>query len=116
MRNALLFGWIILAQAALAQPVVTPTPDQAGSPRGQNTGDYNVVNSVETGYRFAVVDGNVGKYRSDVNYGDGLRVLSSNLTVNSRDGHGRWFDSIVLTTLGLGNDPVRIGYLADREK
>ncbi len=27
--------------------------------------------------------------------------------MNSRDGHGRWFDQIVLTTMGLGNDPYQ---------
>lgn len=107
MRNTVLIGWVLLAQGALAQQVVTPTPDQAGSPRGQNTDGYNVVDSVETGYRFAVVNGSVGTYRSDVNYGDGIRLLSSNLSVNSRDGHGRWFDQIVLTTIGLGNDPYQ---------
>jgi hypothetical protein len=40
-----------------------------------------------------------------VNYGNGIRVLGTNLTVNSRDGHGRFFDEIVLSTIGLGNDP-----------
>ena len=105
--NTLLIGWILLAHAALAQQVVTPTPDQAGPPRGENTGDYNVMQSFETGYRFAVVDGSVGTYRSDVNYGNGIRLLSGNLSVNSRDGHGRWFDQIVLTTIGLGNDPYQ---------
>ena len=67
-----LIGCILVAHAALAQQVVAPTPDQAGSPRGDNTGDYNVMESFETGYRFAVVDGSVGTYRSDVNYGNGI--------------------------------------------
>lgn len=107
MRNALLIVWILLAQAVLAQEVVAPTPEQAGPARGENTGDYNVMQSFETGYRYAVVDGNVGTYRADVNYGDGIRLLSSNLSVNSRDGHGHWFDQIVLTTIGLGNDPYQ---------
>lgn len=78
---------------------------QVGPVRGDNTGDYNVTNSFETGYRFSAIDGDRGKYRSDVNYGNGVRLLGSNLTVNSRDGRGRYFDEIVLTTLGLGNDP-----------
>src|SRR5580700_10188566 len=107
MRKTLLFGWMILARAALAQPVVTPTPDQAGSPRGENTGDYNVVDSIEMGYRLAIIGGDLGMYRTDVNFGDGIRLLSSNLTVNSKDGHGRWFDTLVFTTLGLGNDPYQ---------
>lgn len=67
--------------------------------------DYNVVQQWEFGYRFATVGGDDGKYRSDVNYHDGVRLLSSYLTVNSREGHGNWFDEIVLTTQGLGNDP-----------
>jgi hypothetical protein len=53
------------------------------------------------------VGGSVGTYRSDVNYGNGIRLLSGNLSVYSRDGHGRWFDQIVLTTIGLGNDPYQ---------
>ena len=107
MRKAILTGWILAAQAALGQQTVAPTPDQAGSPRGTNTGDYNVTDSFETGYRFAVVGGSMGTYRSDVNYGNGIRLLNSNISVNSRDGHGRWFDQIVLTTIGLGNDPYQ---------
>src|SRR5208283_3742846 len=72
------------AAIALAQDTVAPTTgENTISPRGEND----------------------GKYRSDVNFGDGVRLLSSYLTVNSRDGRGRWFDEITLTTQGLGNDP-----------
>ena len=41
------------------------------------------------GYRFATVSGRQETYRADVNYGNGIRLLGSNLSVNSRDGHGR---------------------------
>ena len=98
---------ILLTQGVFAQQVVAPTPEQAGSPRGDNTGDYNVMESFETGYRFAEVSGSIGTYQADVNYGNGIRLLGSNLFVSSRDGHGRWFDQIVLTTEGLGNDPYQ---------
>ena len=106
MRNTLCIVCFLLARTAVAQ-VVTPTPEQAGSPRGENKGDYNVMESFETGYRFATVAGNDGTYRADVNYGNGIRLLSSNLSVNSKDGHGRFFDQIVLTTVGLGDDPYQ---------
>jgi hypothetical protein len=97
---------LLLPALVCAQETVAPTTGESTiSPRGENTGDYNVVQSWEFGYRFASVGGDDGKYRSDVNYGDGIRLLSSYLTVNSRDGHGRWFDEIVLTTQGLGGDP-----------
>jgi hypothetical protein len=91
--------------ALQAQQVVAPTPDQTGSPRGTTLGDYNVTQSFETGYRFSFVGGDGGSYRSDVNYGNGLRLLGSNLAVESKDGHGHYFDEIVLNTSGLGNDP-----------
>jgi hypothetical protein len=95
-----------------AQDTVAPTTgEQPGPPRGDNTGGYNVVQSWETGYRYSLIDGNEGKYRSDVNYGNGVRLLNSYLTVNSRDGHGKWFDEIVLTTQGLGNDPYEAATL-----
>lgn len=90
-----------------AQQVVAPTPEQVGSPRGENTGNYNITDSFETGYRWSLVGGDLGMYRSDVNYGNGPRVLGSNLTVNSKDGHGNYFDEIVLNTIGLGNDPYQ---------
>ncbi len=67
--------------------------------------EYNVVDSFETGYRFATVGGNRQQYRSEVNYGNGIRLLNSYFTMNSKDGHGKFFDEIVLTTQGLGNDP-----------
>jgi hypothetical protein len=105
MRKVLFIA-ALLAVTAAAQDTVAPTTgERLGSPRGENTGDYNVVQSWELGYRYSLVGGNQGEYRSDVNYHDGIRLLSSSLTVNSRDGHGKWFDEIVLTTQGLGNDP-----------
>jgi hypothetical protein len=102
---------LVLAGMMRAQQVVAPTPEPVGPPRGEDAGAYNVRNSFETGYRFRLVDGNLGKYRSDVNYGNGVRLLGSNLLVNSRDGHGRFFDEILLNTLGLGNDPYQASTL-----
>ncbi len=61
--------------------------------------------SWELGYRYHLVGGDDGKYRSDVNFRNGVRLLSSYLTINSKDGHGKLYDEIVLTTQGLGNDP-----------
>jgi hypothetical protein len=90
-----------------AQPVVAPTPQAAGSPLGDNAGPYNITNSWEMGYRFHDVDGNRGKYRSDVNFGNGIRLLGGTLGVHSRDGKGRLFDEILLSLRGIGNDPYQ---------
>ena len=104
MRRLILF---VIPLALAAQQTVAPTPSQVGSPRGTNLDDYNVTNSWETGYRFAEIGGDLGKYRSDVNYRNGLRLLGGSLGVSSREGHGDWFDQILLNTQGLGNDPYQ---------
>src|ERR1700722_6677160 len=88
-----------------AQQTIAATPEQVGPVRGDNVSDYNIVNSVETGYRFASVSGDVAKYKSDENFGDGIRLLRGSLSINSKDGHGRWFDELQLSTGGIGGDP-----------
>jgi hypothetical protein len=97
---------ILLLPLLNAQEPVAPTVNEPVGPvRGENAGDYNIVQSWEFGYRYSLVGGDDQRYRSDVNYTDGIRLLSSYLTVNSKDGHGKWFDELVLTTQGLGGDP-----------
>lgn len=95
----------------LAQQTVAPTAEPAGRARGEDYLGYNLVQSFETGYRFAGVDGNRGKYRSDVNYLNGVRLLGSNLTMHSKNGQGRYFDELVISTQGLGNDPYQSSLL-----
>jgi hypothetical protein len=106
MRRLLLLAAVTLIRCA-AQQTVAPSQEPVGSARGENLGGYNVQNSFETGYRFLSVGGDYGKYRSDVNFGNGLRLLGASLRINSREGHGFLFDEIVLSAQGLGNDPYQ---------
>jgi hypothetical protein len=99
--GALLAATLILS----AQPTVAPTNAPVGRVRGEEIGGYNVTTSFELGYRHHTVDGNEDKYRADVNFGNGIRLLSGNFTAHSREGHGTYFDEIVLNVQGLGNDP-----------
>ncbi|MEK7404757.1 MAG: hypothetical protein AAB225_06580, partial [Acidobacteriota bacterium] len=110
MRRTILAA-LLLAAGASAQPTAAPTPETAGPPLGRNAGGYNIVNSFETGYRFRSVNGDLGKYRSDVNFGNGLRLLSGAFSVHSREGHGRFFDELVVRAHGLGNDPYQFSSL-----
>src|SRR5580704_16038995 len=108
MRLAFLIAALLLPAAAiLAQPPVAPTGEATGSNRGDNVSDYNAQQSFELGYRWNTDGGDTDMYRSTVNYTDGIRLLSSSLRVQSRDGHGRLFDQILLNTMGLGNDPYQ---------
>jgi hypothetical protein len=97
--------WLLAGAAVWAQPPVAPTNEPTESNRGDNVSGYNVLQSFELGYRFNSDGGDDGMYRSTVNYTNGLRLLSSSLFVQSKDGHGGFFDQIQLSTQGLGNDP-----------
>lgn len=105
MNIRMIAASLILAGAGYSQPTVAPTPEPVGPAQGATWNGYNIVDSFETGYRFRTFGGSFDQYRSTINYGDGVRLLSSFLTINSKDGHGKFFDEIVLTTQGLGNDP-----------
>lgn len=109
------FRFVLLSAAMMAplfaQAVMAPGNEQAGNPRGDNYGDYNITSSFETGYRFYTVNGNSSKYRSDVNFRNGLRLLGGNLAAYSKDGHGHYFDELLINVQGLGNDPYQFSSL-----
>ncbi len=109
--NRLFVLGVITAAMALSQPTIAPTESQVGPRRGEDVDGYNIVNSFELGYRWHDVSGNEGKYRSDVNFGNGIRLLGSSLSVHSKEGHGKYFDELLLNTQGLGNDPYQYASL-----
>jgi hypothetical protein len=111
MRTAVISGLFFAVLRLSAQPTVAPTAEPTGHPRGQNVAGYNITNTFETGYRFATVGGDFGKYRSDVNFGNGVRLLGSSLSVHSLEGQGGWLDELLINTQGLGNDPYQMATL-----
>ncbi len=98
---------VVFGAAAWAQLPVAPSPEPVGDPKGEVWQDLNIRQSFETGIRLLSTDGNRDKYRSDVNFRNGLRLLSSKVEVHSRNGRGKWVDEVIFTTLGLGNDPYQ---------
>jgi hypothetical protein len=102
---------LIVAAAAWAQPPVAPTNEPTESNRGDNVSNYNILQSFELGYRWNTNGGDDGMYRSTVNYTNGIRLLSSSLNIQSREGHGGLFDQLQLNTQGLGNDPYESAIL-----
>ena len=102
---------LVLAAIGLAQTPVAPTAEPTEPAAGDNVSNYNILQSFELGYRWRGVGGDEGMYRSTANYGNGIRLLSSSLSVQSREGHGGLFDQILLNTLGLGNDPYQSAIL-----
>lgn len=91
----------------LAQHTVAPTSEPVGPARGEDYQNYNFVQSYELGVRLHGVGGNEGKYRSDVNYGNGVRLLASRFSMNSKGGRAKLLDELTIWTQGLGNDPYQ---------
>jgi hypothetical protein len=94
-----------LSGVLFAQQTVAPTPPPEEPPAGDTIGDYTVTQSFEIGFRALSVSGNGQTYQSQVNFGNGLRLLDSDVEASSKDGQGQWFDQLSLKTEGLGNDP-----------
>jgi hypothetical protein len=107
----LLYAFILGTGLLIAQPNVAPSSEPVGSTRGDDFGLYNIRQSFEAGYRFRSVGGNEEKFRSDVNYGNGIRLLGSSFSMQSKEGRGKLFDELLINTIGLGNDPYQFASL-----
>ena len=89
-------------------PKKTATTDKepTSSTVGDDAGPYNVVGSIEFGYRGQRVDGDVNKFKSDLNYKAGPRIFDSSFFMKTKDGQsGALFDQLMVTSTGWGADP-----------
>lgn len=114
MRTILATLTLLAPLLLVAQPPVAPSPEAVTTNRGENAGNYNILNSFETGWRFRSVGGDLGRYRSNVNYGNGLRLLQSRFSMQSRDGKDPLMDELLISTTGLGNDPYQFATVRAR--
>lgn len=97
----------LLTVPLMGQETVAPSAEKVGRARGEDYANYNIVQSYELGVRFHEVTGNEGKYRSDVNFGNGVRLLGASFALNSKDGHGAYVDELAISLQGLGGDPYQ---------
>jgi hypothetical protein len=116
-RSHLLWLTAILVFSAVATPAqqtastpsskTTTTSGATGNepPATDDLGRYNVIASVEFGVRGLSVSGNDNKYRSDLNYGNGVRLFDSSFVLRNKEGNGGAFDEFLVTTSGWGGDP-----------
>jgi hypothetical protein len=96
--------------AGAQQPTPSPTPKKSTAVKtsaeaGEDMGDYTVISSIEVGYRGLKVVGDNNKYRSDLNYKAGPRLFDSSFLIRSKDGRGKLFDTLLVTSSGWGGDP-----------
>lgn len=103
--TGLALGLALLTGAVNAQqPSSSPNKtDDKTQTATTNDDGYQIVSSVELGYRGLRVDGDLNKYQSDLNYKAGPRLFDSSFFAKTKDGGA--FDSFLVTSTGWGGDP-----------
>ncbi len=96
----ILFSAFVGVWAQTSSPSPKPSDDPA------MIGDYKVISSVELGVRGSDVNGSENKFRSDFNYKNGFRIFNSSFLMENKQGTGKLFDTLLITTSGWSADPT----------
>jgi hypothetical protein len=97
---------LILAPASRAQD-----NSNSSDRKGVDSGDYNIQQTAELGYRATWINGNQDTYNTFVNLGEGVRLLSYTLELRSIDHGGLFFDNLSFSSFGFGGDPNDVARL-----
>ena len=109
-QTTLPLGVLLLASAVSgrAQDAPKPDPPKADPPpvvEGRDSGNYNIRQTIEFGYRSTDISGNRANYGTFVNLNSGVRLFEQSLDVRSRNHTGFLFDSLSMHSFGFGGDP-----------
>src|SRR5271156_6580783 len=97
--------FLVLLATVLAFAPLSDAQSGSGETKGINSGDYNIQQSIEAGYRTSSINGNTNTYDTFVNLGSGLRLFDYTLNMRSLDHNGLFFDSLDFSNFGYGGDP-----------
>ena len=82
-----------------------PKPDPPQAVEGRDSGNYNIRQTIEFGYRSTDVSGNPANYGTFVNLNSGVRIFEQSLDVRSLNHTGLLFDTLSMHSFGYGGDP-----------
>jgi hypothetical protein len=105
--------WVSVAELVLLLFAV-PTAawsQQAAEGDGIDSGNYNIKQSVEFGYRFTDITGSQATYDTFMNLQQGPRLLDMTLEMRSLNHQGLVFDRLYLSNFGYGGDPNNVSRL-----
>ncbi len=85
--------------------------DDSGESKGINSGDYNIHQTIEFGYRSSNINGNLNTYDTFENLGSGLRLFDFDFEMHSLDHNGPFFDDLTFSNFGYGGDPNDVSRL-----
>ena len=112
-RRAITVGLVLLVvmffpQRSPAQQASAQTLEQT---QGINSGDYNVQQTIDFGFRINEIGGNYDTYDTFVNLGSGVRLFDYELDMRSLNHQGLFFDDLNFSNFGYGGDPNDVSRL-----
>src|ERR1700723_2121134 len=96
---------VLVFGAALVAPLAMWAQSGQGETPGINSGDYNIHQTIDAGYRGSWINGNQNTYDTFENLGSGLKLFDYSLQMRSLDHKGILFDSLTFSNFGYGGDP-----------
>lgn len=108
-RSVVILALMLLT--AICLPPRSGAQESSGETQGVNTGDYNVQQNIEFGYRLSEIGGNYDTYDTFVNLGSGIRLFDYSLDMHSLNHQGLFFDDLDFSNFGYGGDPNDVSHL-----
>jgi len=100
------FGLVLVAMLLFSLPSFAQEET-----KGINSGNYNIQQSIEAGYRQDWIDGNQATYGTFVNLLPGLRLMDYTMNMRSVNHQGIFFDNLSFSNFGYGGDPDNVSRL-----
>jgi hypothetical protein len=98
-------GLALLTVLSMPSPGQAQTAPNDNQTKGVDSGNYNIEQTLEFGYRWTGINGNVDTYDTFINLGSGLRLFDYSLDMRSLNHHGTFFDDLNFYNFGYGGDP-----------
>ena len=99
--------FVIFIAAFFFSPAVR-AQDSAEESKGINSGDYNIHQIIEFGYRSSNINGNMNTYNTFENLGSGVRLFDFEVKMHALDHNGLLFDNLTFSNFGYGGDPNNV--------
>src|SRR5580658_7821982 len=101
-------SFLILVVTLLSSSPRSHAQNGSGETKGIDSGNYNIQQSIEAGYRSTWINGNTNTYDTFVNLGSGFRLFDYTLDLRSLDHSGFLFDNLSFSNFGYGGDPNNV--------
>src|SRR5665213_1058692 len=100
--RVLRFRLLLLLTMLLVGPASRAQDNSGSAPgsQGVDSGDYNIRQSVEFGYRANWINGNQQTYDTFINLGQGVRLFDYTLEMRALDHKGLLFDNLSFSNFG----------------